>query len=109
MRLRGGIPRNSGHLVFAVLVPSLVDVFERLVYFPEFGGQQGKVPAGICGDLLATMDAGVFLNVGSDVLRDRVVVSEEVAKEFLHWSRFFGFVGPVLVGTGLTGCFAFFV
>ena len=55
------------------------------------------------------MDAGVFLNVGSDVLRDRVVVSEEVAKEFLHWSRFFGFVGPVLVGTGFTGCSAFFV
>ena len=79
--------------MFAVLVPALVNLFEGLVYFPQFRGQQGKISTGIGGDLLAAVNAGVFLDVGSDVLRHGVVVSEEGAKEFFHWCRFFGFEG----------------
>ena len=65
--------------MFTVPVPSLINVFQGLVNFLEFRGQQGEVSAGISGDLLATVDAGVFLDVGGDVLRDRVVVPEEGA------------------------------
>lgn len=55
---------------------SLVDVFQSIVDLPEFRGQEGKISAGICSDLLAAVNTGIFLDVRGDVLRDCVVVSE---------------------------------
>ena len=91
---------QSGHLVMAVPVPSLVDVFEGFVDFPKFRGQQGKVPAGIGGNLFAAMDAGVFFDVRGDVFRDRVVVSEKGAEDFFHGGRFLAFWGRYGLGPG---------
>lgn len=72
-------------------MPLLVNVFQGVVDFPELRGEDGEVATGICGNLLAAVDAGVFLYVGSYVLGNRVVMSEEVAKEVFHGCRFCSF------------------
>ncbi len=48
-------------------MPFLVDAFQGLVDLPQLRREQGEVPAGIGGNLFATVYTGVFLDVGGNL------------------------------------------
>jgi len=73
-------------------MPFLINALQGLIDFPKFRRKKGQVPTGIGSDLFSTMDTGVFLDVRSDFLGYAVVVAEDGAEQFLHGSRFLGFM-----------------